>query len=101
MIKIIKLPSIIQSHAKIFKKIFKNKAQYSHFKQYLTGLMLCDNEVVATKGFRYQKQNLFPVFADKLLHFRDAALKDQIPVMRFPICNFPGDGREHNFLHFL
>jgi SRSO17 transposase len=46
MIKIIKLPSIIQSHAKIFKNVFKNSAQYKHFKQYLTGLMLCENKTV-------------------------------------------------------
>ena len=44
MIKIIKLPAIIQQHGKKFRTIFKNKAQYKHFKEYVTGLMLCENK---------------------------------------------------------
>jgi len=44
MIKIIKLPAIIQKQGRKFKNIFKNKAQYKHFKEYVTGLMLCDNK---------------------------------------------------------
>ena len=46
MIKITKWPSIIQSHAKVFKNIFKNKAQFKHFKEYITGLMLCKNKTI-------------------------------------------------------
>jgi len=44
MIKIVKLPAIIQKHGKKFKNLFKNKAQYKHFKEYVTGLMLCENK---------------------------------------------------------
>lgn len=44
MIKIIKLPAIIQKHGIKFRNIFKNKAQYKHFKEYVTGLMLCENK---------------------------------------------------------
>lgn len=44
MIKIMKLPAIIQQHGKKFRTIFKNKAQYKHFKEYVTGLMLCENK---------------------------------------------------------
>ena len=46
MIKIIKYPAIVQNHARVFKNIFINKAQYKHFKEYLTGLMLCENKTV-------------------------------------------------------
>lgn len=46
MLKILKLPSIVQSHAKVFKTIFKNKAQFKHFQEYLTGLMLCENKTI-------------------------------------------------------
>jgi len=44
MIKMIKPPAIIQQQGEKFKNIFKNKAQYKHFKEYVTGLMLCDNK---------------------------------------------------------
>ena len=44
MIKIINYPSIVQHHARVFKKVFNNNAQYNHFKEYLTGLMLCENK---------------------------------------------------------
>ena len=44
MIKIVKLPDIIQQQGKKFRTIFKNKAQYKHFKEYVTGLMLCENK---------------------------------------------------------
>jgi SRSO17 transposase len=44
MIKIIKFPSIVKNHARVFKNIFKNKAQYKHFKEYITGLMLSENK---------------------------------------------------------
>ncbi|MFZ5519197.1 MAG: hypothetical protein ACOY90_21380 [Candidatus Zhuqueibacterota bacterium] len=36
MLKITHLPQIVQKHARNFKAIFSNKAQYQHFKQYLT-----------------------------------------------------------------
>lgn len=44
MIKIVKLPALIQKQSRKFKNLFKNKAQYKHFKEYVTGLMLCDNK---------------------------------------------------------
>jgi SRSO17 transposase len=44
MIKITKLPAIIQKQSREFKNLFKNKAQFKHFKEYVTGLMLCDNK---------------------------------------------------------
>jgi SRSO17 transposase len=44
MLKISKLPQIVQKHARNFKGIFLNKAQYQHFKQYLTGLMIGDDK---------------------------------------------------------
>jgi SRSO17 transposase len=44
MIKIVKLPAIIQKHGKKFRNLFKNKAQYKHFKEYVAGLMLCENK---------------------------------------------------------
>lgn len=40
MLKITYLPQIVQKHARNFKGIFSNKAQYQHFKQYLTGIMI-------------------------------------------------------------
>lgn len=44
MIKVIKFPSIVQNYARTFKNIFKNKAQYKHFKEYVTGLMFSENK---------------------------------------------------------
>jgi SRSO17 transposase len=44
MLKIPRLPQIVQKHARNFKEIFSNKAQYQHFKQYVTGLMICENK---------------------------------------------------------
>jgi len=44
MIKISHLPQIVQQHARNYKAIFHNKAQYQHFKQYITGLMICEDK---------------------------------------------------------
>ena len=41
-----RLPAIVEPQAKRFKKIFRNKSQCQHFKQYVTGLMLCGNKTV-------------------------------------------------------
>jgi len=65
MIKIIKLPSIVQSHAKIFKNTFKNKAQYKHFKEYLTGLMLCENKTITG----IQSKFIDPCSVNSIDHF--------------------------------
>ena len=65
MIKIIKLPSIIQSHSKIFKNVFKNNAQYKHFKEYLTGLMLCENKTF----MGIQSEFINPSSVNSLDHF--------------------------------
>ncbi len=57
MIKILKHPSIVQNHAKVFKNIFNNKAQYKHFKEYLTGLMLCENKTFSGIQSEYVNAN--------------------------------------------
>jgi len=57
MIKIIKYPAIVQTHARIFKNIFNNKAQYKHFKQYITGLMICENKTCSGIQSKYVKTN--------------------------------------------
>jgi hypothetical protein len=44
MIKMIKPPAIIQQQSRKFKNLFKNKVQFKHFKEYVTGLMLCENK---------------------------------------------------------
>lgn len=48
MIKIIRCPQVIRYYAKIFSGVFRNKAQYNHFKQYVTGLMICDNKTLSS-----------------------------------------------------
>lgn len=55
MIKIIKYPAIVQNHARVFKNIFNNRAQYKHFKQYLTGLMICENKTFSGIQSKYVK----------------------------------------------
>jgi len=65
MIKIVELPSIIQAYSKIFKNVFKNNAQYKHFKEYLTGLMLCENKTV----MGIQSKFINPGSVNSLDHF--------------------------------
>jgi len=57
MIKITKYPAIVQSHARVFKNIFNNKAQYKHFKEYLTGLMICENKTFSGIKSKYVNAN--------------------------------------------
>jgi len=57
MLKIIKYPAIVQNHARVFKNIFNNKAQYQHFKEYVTGLMICENKTFSGIQSQYVNAN--------------------------------------------
>ena len=47
MSKINKFPYIIRYQCKTLKSTFNNSAQYSHFKEYLTGIMVCENKTLS------------------------------------------------------
>lgn len=47
MLKINKFPHVVRYHSKHFKTIFNNIPQYIHFKEYLTGLMVCENKTLS------------------------------------------------------
>ena len=38
---------IVMEHAPAFQTLFKNRCQYQHFRNYLTGLMVLENKTMA------------------------------------------------------
>ena len=53
MVKITKFPYVTRYYAKNFTDIFNNQAQYFHFKQYVTGLLVCENKTLSSIQSRF------------------------------------------------
>lgn len=53
MLKISKFPRIVHYQGKRFKSVFNNLPQFVHFKEYLTGLMVCENKTLSDIQAKY------------------------------------------------